>query len=155
MNTSGAFIGNPSVKHLRFFDPNSPIPSSFYDGRHAILTAPYTYVDPNHVHHTAPLGMIFDGGSIPRFFWRVVEDPWGPSLPAFVIHDLYCYKAQEVEGDYRDRIQRFADRLFDTMLITLHTPLLKRRAMVRGVRLRHVTDSASILSPMPLYPIPA
>ena len=49
----------------------------------------FSLYDENGLKYTVeiPAGYIFDGGSIPRFFWRFVKPDHKPFLPGYAIHD--------------------------------------------------------------------
>ena len=57
------------------------------------------------------VGFVFDGGSIPRFFWRLVGHPMqGKGLPAFLIHDA-LYRARIGDRKTADKIMHRLLRL--------------------------------------------
>ena len=66
------------------------------DGRYMELTRSLHYIDKNGKQWTAPAGLIIDGASIPRAFWRTIGGPYeGKYRRASVIHDAYCYTHSE------------------------------------------------------------
>ena len=85
-----------------------------------------------------PKGMITDGGSIPRFFWRVIGSPWcGKHRRAVVLHDgAYSGYLRVFEGDTRlpalTRVE--ADRLLDDLNAACGVAPVRRRAIYAGVR---------------------
>lgn len=61
------------------------------DGRRMELLAPLAYVGPDGVRWEAPAGLVVDGATIPRFFWRWIGGPYeGKYRKASVVHDHYC-----------------------------------------------------------------
>ncbi|MEQ9823481.1 MAG: DUF1353 domain-containing protein [Puniceicoccaceae bacterium] len=54
-----------------------------------LLLSDFYFIRPNGEVVTAEEGNRTDFGSVPRFFWRVIS-PFGPSRPAFVVHDAEC-----------------------------------------------------------------
>jgi hypothetical protein len=77
---------------------------------------------------TAKAGFVFDGASIPKFFWRVIGHPFSFKLlrPA-IIHDV-CYASEYFEREY-------ADELFEEMLDRSGVSELKENAMFMAVRI--------------------
>lgn len=73
-------------------------------------------------------GFVFDGASIPRFFWRVVGHPFqGLARPASLIHDaLYSSHATTREQ---------ADSLFYGLLTRNGVTRVKAWTLYRGVRM--------------------
>ena len=115
--------------------PNNPKLEFLPDGRSAKLLEPFSYVDTGGRVHTATAGMITDGGSVPRFFWRLIGSPFTRCLPAYIIHDWYCERAADLAGQAANDLRRQADRLFAEMLAYLGVSRLKRAMMYAGVRL--------------------
>lgn len=134
------FESNPSLLMLRVYQKELGIPTEYWDGRHALLEYDFSYIDKNGKRHVAKSGMVTDGGSIPRFFWRAIEDPFGSCLPAYLIHDQMCEDANKLEGVQREKAEKEADELFMEMLETLNVAWIKRRLMYRGVRVGHTFD---------------
>lgn len=59
-------------------------------------------------------GDISDGGSIPRFFWRLVGDPFSGPVGAYRIHDLICRLSVTGCDHYGMRsyeLRRYADEI--------------------------------------------
>ena len=112
-------------------------------GRFAMLERDFAYIDQQGRKHIAPKGMKTDGGSIPRFFWRIVGSPFTYCLPAYIIHDHYCSRARDIQDKKQmKQLRKEADVLFNEMLLWLHEnvkgihcPTWKRRLMYHGVRL--------------------
>lgn len=92
----------------------------------AMLLAPFSYENDEYKITVLP-GFIFDGASIPRFFWRVIGHPFSyPVLRAGLVHDvLYA-------TEYFDR--EYADQLFADMLDLSGISELKEFAMHKAVR---------------------
>ena len=64
-----------------------------------------------------PSGFPFDGESIPRIFWRVVDSPWTGCPHAACIHDWYCRRLADVtDAEAYRRGRRDADRLYREVL---------------------------------------
>ena len=67
----------------------------------------YELVEPlvfwvNKKREEVPAGFVFDGASVPRFFWRVVSTPFQPKvMRAACIHD-YLYRKHIVKKDIAD-----------------------------------------------------
>ena len=77
---------------------------------------------------TVPKGFIFDGASIPRFFWRVIGGPFGPYVDAAVVHD-YIY------AEAFDRYtKQEADSIFLRIMELLGIKAWRRKAMYRAVK---------------------
>ena len=75
----------------RRFSPESPVTEWLDDGRRMKLLNSITYTDRVGMSWTAPAGMVTDGASIPRFFWRFIGSPYsGRYRAAALIHDAYC-----------------------------------------------------------------
>jgi len=72
----------------------------------------------------------WDGASIPRFLWRIVDSPFQPDLMvASMVHD-YLYSLGDASG--YDRKQ--ADRLFKKLLMANGVPETQAETMYAGVR---------------------
>ena len=110
------------------------------DGRHARLTEEFWYRDKKGNKHIAHKGFVYDGGSIPRFFWRVIGPPFtGKARYAYPIHDVECKRARDIaldtDPEMGEAFRKKADLTFIEMLEFLGVPWWKRRIMYRGVRL--------------------
>lgn len=92
----------------------------------AILLSDFSYEN-DKIKVTAKAGFIFDGASVPKFFWRVVGHPFSFELlrPA-VIHDI-CYATECFARDY-------SDDLFEEMLDFAGVSEIKEDAMYLAVR---------------------
>lgn len=73
-----------------------------------------------------PAGFEWDGGSVPRIFWNLV-DPWGSASKAYLLHD-YLYATQ-------DRSRLVSDAILMEAMEVLGVGLIKRKLIYRGVRL--------------------
>lgn len=96
---------------------------------------------------TIPKGFIFDGASIPRFFWRIVGHPFSPRflLPA-LIHDALFGKISDKVKIYKDgnllkseQANEFFDRkktdiIFEELLELENNNWFTKRVMYRAVR---------------------
>ena len=120
------FDRDPVLRH--------PIGSSI-----AYMAADLTYVDAKGRPHTAPTGMPTDGGSIPRFFWRVIGPPMASVyLPAAIIHDHICYLVDHMatfDVDSAKQLRLTGDKLFYEMLLFLGVNKAKAWTMYKGVRI--------------------
>jgi len=110
----------------------------------ATLTRSFWYVDKDGVTYTAHAGLLTDGGSIPRFFYRLIGPPYAsPYLAAYIVHDAICANSEHLarDGDLKDAqmLRKEADELFYEMLRYLGCPLIKAKAMYRGVRIGSVS----------------
>lgn len=76
---------------------------------------------------TIKAGYMTDGASIPRIAWRLVGHPWGPYLPAAVVHDILY------QSEIWSRAQ--ADECFLDLMVTLPVGWLRRNAIYRAVRI--------------------
>ena len=113
------------------------------DGRRAKLLEEFSYRDALGDKHIAHRGFIFDGGSIPRFFWRIIGSPFtGVARAAYVIHDVDCMRALDIARDVDKEMGKAfrlkADLLFLEMLTHLGVSWWRRRAMYRAVRLHGI-----------------
>ena len=125
------------------------------DDETAVVLSDLIFYDAHSRRHVAPRGFVTDGGSIPRFFWRIVGAPIRtPYLRAYVIHDHYCAKAQSISpGDERDALRLAADRqLRDETLPACGASRTVCRYHYRAVRLgaRHTRND-----PAAPYPVGA
>jgi hypothetical protein len=73
-----------------------------------------------------PKGFKWDGGSVPRIFWNIV-DPWGSASKAYLLHD-WLYHTQE-------RSRLVSDAILMEAMEVLGVSFLKRKIIYRGVRL--------------------
>ena len=130
------FQEDPILVHLYGFSKvYDSLPSHLFKGRHSILRNNFHYYDKTGARHTAKAGLITDGGSIPRFFWRVVGSPLVFYLPAYLIHDEYCQRARAIpDKKKRAQLRLEADQLLDEMLEVLSCPKWKRKVIYAGVR---------------------
>jgi len=96
------------------------------EGKAELLTD--FYYENNEVKVIVKAGFIFDGASIPRFFWRIIGHPFSYKLVrAAVIHDvLYA-------TEYFNRW--FADNLFAEMLDFSGVSDLKEKVMYDAVKI--------------------
>ena len=88
--------------------------------------------------YTAPAGMVFDGASIPRFFWRVIGNPFGGRYRhAAAIHDA-LYKQQALIDHIPVSIafisKKDADNIFLEMMKADGVNWLKRKTMYDAVK---------------------
>jgi len=110
-------------------------------GRQMKLLAAFTYTDKDGMRHTAPRDMVFDGGSIPRFFWRVIGSPYtGRARRAYPIHDLECGLARSAPTlSERWAMRKGADKLLHEMCVFLGVAWWRCAAIYRGVRIGAVS----------------
>lgn len=73
-----------------------------------------------------PAGFVWDGGSVPRLFWNLV-DPWGSASKAYLLHD-WLYATQE-------RSRLVSDAILMEAMEVLNVALWKRKAIYLGVRM--------------------
>lgn len=73
-----------------------------------------------------PKGFVWDGGSVPRIFWNLV-DPWGSASKAYLLHD-WLYSTQE-------RSRLVSDAILMEAMEVVGVALWKRKLIYRGVRL--------------------
>lgn len=100
-------------------------PDNKQGGRRVMRTlASHRFIRPSGEVDTVPAKFVFDGASIPRFFWRF-ESPYGDALEAALHHD-HRYKLKL--GTKAD-----ADKLFLEGMTALGIPKVKRSAMYRAV----------------------
>jgi len=89
-----------------------------------------------------PKGMLTDGASIPRFFWRIIGHPMNlPAVKAAVIHDggysgdLEWYRWVTGQGYViEDFTRKEADELLRELLRVLGVSWWRRQAMYTAVR---------------------
>jgi len=110
------------------------------DGHTFVLTEDFTYTDADGQKHTTPAWSRIDGGTIPRFFWRVIGGPFMFAVEAYAIHDGYCKRSEKMAWREMKKYRAVGDRVFLDILDYLATyrdnlPPWKRTAMFRGVRL--------------------
>ena len=102
-----------------------------------VLYRDLSYVDKYGRVHTAHAGMPTDGGTIwrlPRSTWWLTGSPYGRYLSAFIIHDWYCIRANDLTGAERYQLRLEADILFREMLLYLGASKLAASIMFAGVR---------------------
>jgi len=137
------FTENPRLMFLYQREHTQPdLDAALFDGDHAQLLKSFHYIDKKLRKHTAPKGMVTDGGSIPKRMWRRLTSPFRQLLPAYLIHDHYCQRARDVEdGKLRRKLRKDADKLLAEMIawITKNLPMvrIKRRSkalIYAGVR---------------------
>lgn len=92
------------------------------------LEHPFVYFSNQHnVLVKVPAGFIFDGASIPRFFWRIIGHPFETWVPAACIHDWLYYSGEHP--------RKLSDEIFREALRELPAiPSWKERMFYRGVR---------------------
>lgn len=127
----GRFVGTLMLQKYR--DPTIPRWRRWFWGRQRWqLLDDFVYVtfDSDGLKHTivAPVGMVTDGGTIPRICWWYVRPGNKKFLPAYVIHDIMC-----IRRDIYNR--RFADDTFHDMLIELGCPVRKALLMFNAVKI--------------------
>lgn len=69
------------------------------DGRKMKLLSNFSFLDNNLKYWFAPEGIIVDGASIPRVFWRLTPPFVGKYRRASVLHDHYCIIKTESYSD--------------------------------------------------------
>ena len=109
---------------------------TLFDGDHAVLLKDFHYIDAQGRTHTAKKGMITDGGSIPKRFWRRLTSPFRQLLPAYLIHDHYCQHARDIPcGEKRRKLRKDADKLLSEMISWIHKnlPMIKLKRFSRGM----------------------
>ena len=114
------------------------------DGRMAQMRSTLTFIDSAGCDHYAPKNFIFDGGSIPRFFWRTIGPPFtGRARKAYPIHDWECARARDREA-FPDRwaTRAAADRTLREMCLALHVRRWKAAAVYVGVRIGAAKEAA-------------
>ena len=113
-----------------------PLKIAYYTGRDWMVLADLAYKAKRGTVATIRRGFLYDFGSIPRFFWRVLFPPTGdrgnPAGVAFTFHDwLYCH--QEMDGVPITRA--VADSIMLEILLYTGCSKWKSLAVYRGVRL--------------------
>lgn len=102
---------------------------------YATLRYGFSYTDKQGKTHRASSGMITDGLTVPRFFWRVIGAPMlNRFLPAAIIHDHYCWKAQTLEGEDRKSLRRNGDKLFKEICRRLGAGRIRAWILYKAVR---------------------
>lgn len=82
----------------------------------------------------APAGMVTDGASIPRLFWRLVGSPWtGRYRRSAVIHDA-AYQGWLVVSRPYVRTREWADGVFLALMASDRVSCLHRWIIYRAVR---------------------
>ena len=119
-----------------------PLTGFFADDGHTfVLTRDFTYVDCRGCSHITKAGTGIDGGSIPRFLWRLIGGPFMFAVEAYAIHDGYCNRSRQCYSPSHMRAYRLkGDTVFLEILEYLatyrkHLGKAKRLAMYKGVRL--------------------
>jgi len=72
-----------------------------------------------------PKGFEWDGGSVPRIFWTIV-DPWGPASKAYLLHDWLYYT--------HDRSRLVSDAILMEAMEVLGVHWFKRKLIYKAVR---------------------
>lgn len=142
------FTTNPRLDFLYIRPSDSKLSRTLFDGDRAMLADDFTYTDARGRTHTAHKGMITDGGSVPKRFWRKVSSPYRDLLPAYIIHDYYCQRARDIkQGKERRQLRKEADKLLAEMVdwIRVNLPMVKVKRRVKpmiyaGVRLGAWTE---------------
>lgn len=73
-----------------------------------------------------PAGFVWDGGSVPRIFWNLV-DPWGKASKPYLLHD-WLYNTQE-------RSRLVSDAILMEAMEVVGVSFVKRNLIHIGVRL--------------------
>lgn len=119
-----------------FSATNTPDLGLLPDGVHMILNDDLEYVDSLGRTHTAYRGLRTDGGTIPRFFWRVVGSPWtGKRRLAYVIHDQECEDVWLLPKSLRGVARKQADNNLYEMCRYLGDSRAAAWAVYSGVRI--------------------
>ena len=107
------------------------------DGRYMMLLADFVYVDSRLISHIAPKGLNYDGGTIPRFFWRLIGSPFtGKARYAYPIHDWECKQAHKAPTrELRKDLRKKADATLREVCQFLDVPRWKAFVLYRGVRI--------------------
>jgi hypothetical protein len=99
-----------------------------------ILPTYYSNSNDKEYRLTVPAGFVFDGASIPRFFWRIAGHPMLPRyIAAAVVHD-YLYGLLGPYDNGYEMTRKEADLLFYDMLRTDGVSWLKANEMYYAVR---------------------
>jgi hypothetical protein len=131
--TDVLFVEDPWLRMLYVREPGSKIPKKFYDGRHAVLLQDFRYLVNGEIRFV-PTGLLFDGGTIPRFLWEEVGGPFEYYVPAYIVHDWMCRLANAAPKKDYARLREEADDLFYFSLIALGCPRTKAKMMWLAVR---------------------
>jgi hypothetical protein len=117
---------NNNINRTGYF-PNFANVRLLKDGRSMELTMDFPFVRPNGKQHTAPRGLVVNGASIPRFFWRIIGPPLtGLYREASIIHDWH-YQSQLIS-------RAKADLIFLEGMKAAGVSLVKRQAMHKALR---------------------
>jgi len=131
------FQTNPKLEFLYVMSYNLlHLPLKLFDGDRAMLVEDLTYTDKDGRRHTAPAGMITDGGSVPKRFWRKVTSPYRDLLPAYILHDFYCQHARDIpDGKERRALRKDADKLLAEMVawIRRELPMVGIKRTSKGI----------------------
>ena len=96
------------------------------------------YIDEAGGEHLAPVGLLTDGGSKPRWSWAVFGHPYDPHyLPAYVVHDAECEAAHRVAACDPARaavLRLHADRTFREGVLHLGASRWRAASYYRAVR---------------------
>ena len=99
------------------------------DGRNMKLLSVVEFTDTGGYIWSAKPGMIFDGASIPRIFWRLIGCPYcGKYRRAAVLHDAYY-------GLSSHHTRKSVDKMFLEAMRSDGVSWLQSRAMYYAVRL--------------------
>jgi len=106
------------------------------DGRNMRLLDDFGYVDDKGVLHLAPADFIYDGGSIPRFLWRLIGSPFtGKARKAYPIHDYERAEALKIEDvDRREEVIAYSDATLHDICEFVGVRRWRRRLMYVGIR---------------------
>lgn len=95
--------------------------------RQMILQQDFSFVDKKGKTWTAPKGLVFDGASIPKFFWRVIGSPFvGNFRRGAVIHDSYYSNLEEPKKD--------VDNMFYEAMLVDGVSKWRAKAMYQAVK---------------------
>lgn len=114
----------------------------------------HMFIDGDAVVFIVPEWMLLDGVSIPRFFWRVVCDPFeGAMLAPAGGHDLGCYLAQMLpRGPHRKAVRRFSDDLLPQTMRVMKNGRAKCSVVHKGVRIGGIYSANSPqLAELPIW----
>lgn len=118
--------GFKAVKHLARFDTFERSQFELYElpkiTPYAVkrgvsyyeLAKDYTFLNREGQTEVVPRGFVFDGASVPSFFWAFVGEPFNAGvLPSALIHDWRYKNAREVENKaVRANLMKNADEEF-------------------------------------------
>ena len=131
------FLNNPRLEFLYLRAYNVlHLPRTLFDGDRAMLSEDLTYIDRKGRKHTAKAGMVTDGGSVPKRFWRKVSSPYRDLLPAYIIHDWYCTRARDIkDGKQRRKLRKESDKLLAEMVswLRVNLPMIRVKRTSKGV----------------------